>query len=95
LTHVDSQHWINPYFEKGADHDGIFQAFNSVVSWHSGGLVVNGLAVPATRAIDLASIATQSASSAFPPQVKFTGDGDHQNMMDQLGIKALRRGAIK
>ena len=48
---------------------------------------------PLTRAIDLASTATQSASSAFPPQVKFTGDRDHQNMMDQLGIKALRRGA--
>jgi hypothetical protein len=31
--------------------------------------------------------------SAFPPQVRFKGDGDHQNMMDQLGIKALRRGA--
>ena len=32
-------------------------------------------------------------SSPFPLQVKFTGDGDHQNMMDQLGIKALRPGA--
>ena len=49
--------------------------------------------VPLTRAIDLAVATTQSASSAFPPQVKFTGDGDHKNMMDQLGIKALRRGA--
>ena len=49
--------------------------------------------VPLTRAIDLAVATTQSASSAFPPQVKFTGDGDHQNMMDQLGIKALRPGA--
>ena len=49
--------------------------------------------VPLTGAIDLAFTATQSVSSAFPPQVKFTGDGDHQNMMDQLGIKALRRGA--
>jgi lysophospholipase L1-like esterase len=36
---------------------------------------------------------TQSDSGAFPPQVKFTGDGDHQNMMQQLGIKALRPGA--
>src|SRR5262249_37831643 len=34
-----------------------------------------------------------TTSGTFPPQVKFTGDGDHQNMMDQLGIKALRRGA--
>jgi hypothetical protein len=49
--------------------------------------------LPLTQAIDLAIVASQSASSAFPPQVKFTGDGDHQNMMDQLGIKALRRGA--
>lgn len=40
-----------------------------------------------------ASVAAQSDTTRFPPQVKFTGDGDHQNMMDQLGIKALRRGA--
>lgn len=37
--------------------------------------------------------AAQSDLSGFPAQVKFTGDGDHQNMMDQLGIKALRPGA--
>ena len=36
---------------------------------------------------------TAQDKSQFPPQVKFTGDGDHQNMMDQLGIRALRRGA--
>jgi hypothetical protein len=45
------------------------------------------------RAADLAAPATQPDLSAFPPRAKFTGDGDHQNMMDQLGIKALRRGA--
>jgi lysophospholipase L1-like esterase len=37
--------------------------------------------------------AAQSDSKTFPPQVKFTGDGDHKNMMEQLGIKTLRRGA--
>jgi hypothetical protein len=30
--------------------------------------------------------------SASPPPVTFTLDQDHQNMMDQLGIKALRPG---
>ena len=52
--------------------------------------------VLASRFAGGADSATTSGSidlSAFPPQVKFTGDGDHQNMMDQLGIKALRRGA--
>src|ERR1700722_1692613 len=28
----------------------------------------------------------------YPPPVTFTADQDHQNMMDQLGIKALRPG---
>jgi hypothetical protein len=32
-----------------------------------------------------------TASAALPP-VTFTADQDHQNMMDQLGIKALRPG---
>jgi hypothetical protein len=31
-------------------------------------------------------------SAATPPMVTFTQDQDHQNMMDQLGIKALRPG---
>src|SRR5579871_1281484 len=35
-------------------------------------------------------VAAQSSSSPAP--VTFTGDQDHQNMMDQLGIKALRPG---
>lgn len=35
----------------------------------------------------------QDSPNRFPPQVKFTGKGDHQNMMDQLGIRALRPGA--
>jgi lysophospholipase L1-like esterase len=37
--------------------------------------------------------AARSDSGKFPPQVKFTGDGDRRNMMEQLGIKALRPGA--
>jgi len=32
------------------------------------------------------------AVSTTPPPVTFTSDQDHQNMMDQLGIKALRPG---
>ncbi len=48
---------------------------------------------PLILAVSLAVMAAQSDPSRFPPQVKFTGDGDHQNMMDQLGIKALRPGA--
>lgn len=31
-------------------------------------------------------------SAAVPPPVTFTAEQDHQNMMDQLGIKALRPG---
>src|ERR1700687_1047439 len=31
-------------------------------------------------------------NSTAPPPVTFTADQDHQNMMDQLGIKALRPG---
>src|ERR1700735_2650256 len=33
-----------------------------------------------------------SSTAALPPPVTFTADQDHQNMMDQLGIKALRPG---
>jgi hypothetical protein len=32
------------------------------------------------------------AQNSAPPPVTFTADQDHQNMMDQLGIKALRPG---
>jgi hypothetical protein len=46
-----------------------------------------------SQALAADSPATQPDMSAFPPQVKFTGDGDHRNMMEQLGIKALRPGA--
>ena len=33
------------------------------------------------------------AQNSAPPPVTFTADQDHQNMMDQLGIKALRPGS--
>jgi lysophospholipase L1-like esterase len=48
---------------------------------------------PPSRAGDPSATAAQSDSGATPPQVKFTSDGDHRNMMEQLGIKALRAGA--
>ena len=38
------------------------------------------------------SVAAFSQDSAAPPPVTFTADRDHRNMMDQLGIKALRSG---
>ena len=43
----------------------------------------------------LAATATLPPALGSPalPQVKFTGDGDHRNMMEQLGIRALRPGA--
>lgn len=34
-----------------------------------------------------------SAQRALPPPVTFTADQDHENMMEQLGIEALRPGA--
>ena len=39
----------------------------------------------------IAQIPTGS-SGQYPPPVKFTAEQDHQNMMDQLGIKSLRPG---
>ena len=37
-------------------------------------------------------LSAAAQNSAAPPPVTFTSDQDHQNMMDQLGIKALRPG---
>src|ERR1700727_2583935 len=54
------------------------------------------LAVPATSqvlATNLPVPATQPDLNTLSPQVKFNGDGDHRNMMEQLGIKTLRPGA--
>ncbi len=48
---------------------------------------------PLILVVSLLTMAAQSDPSKFPPQVKFTGDGDHRNMMEQLGIEALRPGA--
>ena len=39
-----------------------------------------------------ASAVARSQSAAVPPPAALTADQDHQNMMDQLGIKALRPG---
>lgn len=36
--------------------------------------------------------ASRAQQSNYPPPVTFTADQDHQNMMDQLGIKKLREG---
>ena len=46
-----------------------------------------------TCGIGCASIAYgQISQGASPPPLTFTAEQDHQNMMDQLGIKALRPG---
>ncbi|MGN6370117.1 MAG: glucuronyl esterase domain-containing protein [Phycisphaerae bacterium] len=34
-----------------------------------------------------------TSPALYPPQVHFKGDGDHRNMMEQLGIRKLRPGA--
>jgi hypothetical protein len=34
----------------------------------------------------------QNATSKYPPPVTFTGNQDHQNMMEQVGVKKLRPG---
>src|SRR5271156_3243491 len=39
-----------------------------------------------------AALAQNSPSAATPPPVTFTAEQDHQNMIDQLDIKALRPG---
>ena len=42
--------------------------------------------------IILAAQDHSSGQGKYPPPVQFTREQDHQNMMDQLGIKALRPG---
>jgi hypothetical protein len=44
-------------------------------------------------ALALAVPAAQAADGAGPPPVTFTAEQDHRNMMEQLGIQALRPGA--
>ncbi len=43
-------------------------------------------------AASLAGVAQTSAPASTAAPVTFTAEQDHQNMMDQLGIKALRPG---
>ncbi|MGB6745531.1 MAG: acetylxylan esterase [Terracidiphilus sp.] len=50
------------------------------------------VAVATGLAAGLASSFAQSPAPASAPPVTFTADQDHQNMMDQLGIQALRPG---
>jgi hypothetical protein len=42
--------------------------------------------------LSCASFVAPAALAQQPPPVNFTAEQDHQNMMDQLGIKALREG---
>ena len=51
-------------------------------------LIVAAIAV---MGVSLATAQT-GGSDSTPPPVNFTAEQDHQNMMDQLGIKALRPG---
>jgi hypothetical protein len=46
----------------------------------------------AISGISAACVPSVAQNSAVPPPVTLTSDQDHQNMMDQLGIKALRPG---
>lgn len=48
------------------------------------------LLIPVSLRIMAQNPTTQSGN--YPPLVQFTAEQDHQNMMDQLGIKALRPG---
>ena len=49
--------------------------------------------VPFVWADGAAVASAQSDVQRFPPPVIFQGNGDHRNMMEQLGIRALRPGA--
>lgn len=55
-------------------------------------LLTSSLVALATVCAAISSIEAFAQSSVGPPPVTFTADQDHQNMMDQLGIKALRPG---
>lgn len=50
------------------------------------------LAVSVAGLLLAASLACVAQNAAAPPPAAFTADQDRQNMMDQLGIKALRPG---
>jgi hypothetical protein len=53
------------------------------------GLLCLGFATAGQHA---ALIQNSASTASLPPPVTFTADQDHQNMMDQLGIKAMRPG---
>jgi hypothetical protein len=53
------------------------------------GLLCIGAAISGQRT---AFAQISAATPTLPPPVNFTAEQDHQNMMDQLGIKALRPG---
>ncbi len=55
-------------------------------------LIIAGLLVAGISISSDGALLAQNPGSAVPPPVTFTADQDHQNMMDQLGIKALRPG---
>ncbi len=55
------------------------------------GCVLAGLTV-AMSSIALAQTSPAAAASAAPAPMNWTTAQDHQNMLDQLGIKALRAG---
>ena len=52
--------------------------------------VRNSLCVAALALVP--AIPVNAQQSSYPPPVNFTAEQDHQNMMDQLGIKKLREG---
>jgi len=47
---------------------------------------------PFLFALSLSLLAAANAQQASPPPVNFTAEQDHQNMMDQLSLKAMRPG---
>ena len=53
------------------------------------GILCANLAAAAFHPVVLAQ---NTSPAAVPPPITFTADQDHQNMMDQLGIEALRPG---
>ena len=55
-----------------------------MLRWFSFAFALAGSALPA--------MSQKAAQTSPPPPVNFTAEQDHQNMMDQLGIKALRPG---
>src|ERR1035437_5189254 len=50
------------------------------------------ISLSAAFALPLVQAQSSAANPSPPAPVTFTADQDHQNMMDQLGIQALRHG---